>query len=552
MRRNFTEHTFRPVVSLDGLWKLEPMDSTGKTYSAIVPGVWERIPALTGFRGIGVYTRTVRIACRGHYLLRIGAVSHTGHVFWDGQEVGSHYNAYTGFDILLKDVEPGVHQLQIEVDNRFTEDSTLHIPNDYYTYGGINRSVELHQVGSLYLERMAFHSVRVSGSDYKAVVRLYLRATEDVEAAEYTVTLAESSASGSLQRLASGELLEQEVAFDVTSVQQWDLFRPCLYELKATVSINGSLADDLIDRVGFRTVEISGEQILLNGRPVFLKGFNRHEDHGLFGCALPREAMMDDLQRILDTGANSIRTCHYPNDPLFLDLCDELGLLVWEEHHARAIPMDIMRKPLFRKQIADCNAEMIAQHGNHPCIYIWGVLNECESSTEEGREIYAAQLHHLRQLDPTRPVSFASCKHFRDICLDLVDVVSWNIYPRWYVAESVESYAGRLLAWLEENGAAGKPILITEVGAGGIAGFHDPFGRAKWSEERQCDILEEQLSALLANPRLSGVYLWQFADVRVTEEWSHQRPKTVNNKGIVDLYRQPKLSYQTVKDHFTK
>ena len=255
---------------------------------------------------------------------------------------------------------------------------------------------------------------------------------------------------------------------------------------------------------------------------------------------------------MLDAGANSVRTCHYPNDPRFLDLCDELGVLVWEEHHARALPMSILETPLFREQEAACNEEMVAQHVNHPCIYIWGVLNECESETEAGREIYRAQLEHLRTLDPTRPVSYASCRFFTDICMDLADVVSWNIYPRWYVDESVKSYSDRLLAWMEEHGAAGKPILITEVGAGGIYGYHDPFARSIWSEERQCDILREQLGTLLANPRLSGIYVWQFADVRVAEEWAMHRPKTQNNKGIVSSLRQPKMSYAAVKELFTK
>ena len=102
----------------------------------------------------------------------------------------------------------------------------------------------------------------------------------------------------------------------------------------------------------------------------------------------------------------------------------------------------------------------------------------------------------------------------------------------------------------DENGAAGKPVIISEIGAGAIAGYHDPFGMAKWSEERQAAILEEQLNALISNPRLSGVYLWQFADVRVAEEWAMTRPKTVNNKGVVDMYRRPKLGYATVKRIF--
>ena len=552
MRRTFAEHAKRPVTSLDGLWTLRPHDGSDRVYHVMVPGVWERIPALTSYRGTADYERTVDITAPGHYLLRMGAVSHTGHVFWDDQLVGQHYNAFTGFDILLENVTAGTHHLRVNVDNRFTEESTLHIPNDYYTYGGINRPVELHQVGRVYIDRMAFHSIRQGDHAYRAVVRVFLRAVEAVDSVEVAVSAAGGSASVRVGSLAAGENREAEVAFDVQDVREWDVLQPSLYDLTARLSVSGVCEDDLIDHVGFRTVEVVGERIHLNGRPVHLKGFNRHEDHGLFGCALPLEAMMDDLLRILDTGANSVRTCHYPNDPRFLDLCDELGVLVWEEHHARAIPISIMRKPLFALQEGACNEEMITQHVNHPSIYIWGVLNECESETEEGRAIYAAQLNHLRQLDPTRPVSFASCRFFTDICMDLVDVVSWNIYPKWYHDEGVQSYVNRLIDWMEEHGAAGKPILITEVGAGGIAGYHDPFGRAKWSEERQCDIIEEQLTTLLSHPRLSGVYLWQFADVRVAEEWAMHRPKTQNNKGIVDLYRNPKLSYLLVKRLFSE
>ena len=552
MRRTFSEHAVRPVMSLDGLWQLTPHDGSGEVYSTMVPGVWERIPALTSYRGTADYTRTVEIKESGHYLLRMGAVSHTGHVYWDEHLVGQHYNAFTGFDILLENVAVGTHTLRVPVDNRFTEESTLHIPNDYYTYGGINRAVELHRVGKAYIERMAFHSVKTGENGYQAITKVFVRAVEDVAGAKLQLSVAGGVAYAEVTDLSAGENREVELTIDVENVKKWDIFQPNLYDLAAMLSIGGEAIDDLIDHVGFRTVEIKGEQILLNGKPVYLKGFNRHEDHGLFGCALPQEAMMDDLQRILDTGANSVRTCHYPNDPKFLDLCDELGILVWEEHHARAIPIEIMRKPLFAQQEAACNEEMITQHVNHPCIYIWGVLNECESETEEGRAIYAAQLNHLRQLDPTRPVSFASCRFFTDICMDLVDVVSWNIYPKWYHGESVKSYTDRLISWMEEHGAAGKPILITEVGAGGIAGYHDPFGRAKWSEERQCDIIEEQITTIMANPRITGVYLWQFADVRVAEEWAMGRPKTQNNKGIVDKFREPKLSYLLMKRLFSE
>lgn len=550
MRRTFAEHKVRTVTSLDGLWTLRPQDGSEKVYSAMVPGVWERIPALTSFRGTAEYDRTVEIEKQGHYLLRMGAVSHTGQVYWDGQLVGKHYNAFTGFDMLLENVSAGAHQLRVNVDNRFTEESTLHIPNDYYTYGGINRSVELHQVGGAYIDRVSFYSKKIAEGIYTAHVKVYVRAVENVKEARVQLKLAGAETEVGLADLTAGQTCEAEIAFDVQDVTEWDVLKPHLYELKAMLLIGDAAEDDLIERVGFRMVEIEGEKILLNGKPLQIRGFNRHEDHGLYGCALPQEAMMDDLQRVLDMGANAIRTCHYPNDPKFLDLCDELGILVWEEHHARALPIEILKKPLFAEQEGCCNEEMIAQHVNHPCIYIWGVLNECESETEVGREVYAAQLNHLRRLDPTRPVSYASCRFFSDICQDLVDVVSWNVYPKWYHDESVAQYAQRLTEWVDAHGGKGKPMLITEVGAGAIAGYHDPLGRDKWSEERQCDILEEQLTTLLNHPRLSGVYIWQFADVRVAEEWSMHRPKTQNNKGVVDMFRQPKMSYFTVKKIF--
>ena len=551
MQRLFSEHEVRAVKSLDGFWKLTAHDEKNTCATAGVPGVWERIPALARFRGIADYERTVQVEKDGNLLLRFGGVSHTAHVFWDGEEVGSHYNAFTAFDILLKDVKRGGHALRVQVDDRYTEASCLHVPNDYMTYGGINRPVEMHEVGDAYIERMAFHAVENASGGYTAYVRVCVRAVNSVEHAAVSVEAAGGSAAAELSRMGAGETAECMLSFDVANVQRWDVREGNLYFLKAALCLDGKVADDLVDRVGFRTVKVSGQDILLNGRKVRIKGFNRHEDHGQFGCSLPVEAMLDDVQMILDMGANSVRTCHYPNDPRFLDLCDQFGILVWEENHARALPEPVFHSALFAEQCRVCNEEMIAQHVNHPAIYVWGLLNECESETEFGRGVYAAQIAQLRALDPTRPISFASCRFFKDICLDLVDIASFNIYPGWYSDESTGDLTDRLFRWMDEHGAAGKPILITEIGAGAIYGYHDPMGMTKWSEERQSEIIREQLEAMHRSTRASGAYIWQFADVKVSEEWAVHRPKAVNNKGIVDMYRRPKMSYAAVKEIYT-
>ena len=546
MYRIFSEHSIRPVVSLNGLWQLE---AQGVTYTAHVPGVWERIPALTDYHGSADYTRTVDCPETGAYLLRFGGVSHTAAVYWDGQPVARHYNAYTAFETLLPHVEAGVHTLQVTADNAFHEDSLLHVPNDYYTYGGLNRPVEIHRVGAAWVQRMAFTCTR-DGDAWLAKVTVHVQAVQDAQGLTVRTLLAGAEAETALPALTAGNAAEVTLEMRVTDVKPWDLHQGNLYFLTAQLVQDGTPVDDLIDRVGFRTVEIDGRRILLNGRQIFIKGFNRHEDHGQMGSALSVDAMLDDLHLMLDMGANSVRTCHYPNDPRFLDLCDELGLLVWEENHARAVPDKCFHDPRFPEVCAKVNEEMVHQHVNHPCIWVWGILNECESETAFGREIYRRQLEQLRALDPSRPVTFASCRFFTDVCMDLPDVASFNIYPLWYHNEPAGDYARRLTEWMDSVGAADKPIIFSEFGAGAIPGYHDPLRRAKWSEERQSDILREQLTAFMGMDRISGVYIWQFADVRVAEEWAYSRPRTMNNKGVVDQYRHPKMSYATVKDCF--
>ena len=354
------------------------------------------------------------------------------------------------------------------------------------------------------------------------------------------------------------------VSADFPGVKPWCCENPKLYYLHTQLydggqpakdapaadgTQEGILLDDCIERIGFRRVETRGDKILLNGEPVFFKGFNRHEDHSSFGCALPLQAMAEDIELILQTGANAIRTSHYPNDERFLDMCDERGILVWEENHARGLSLERMMNPNFDRQCHDCIEEMIRNHYNHPSIVIWGILNECASNTEIGRDKYKEQFEQIKQMDASRLTSFASDKHLTDLCLDFPNVISINIYPVWYYPETPEEYLNNDLKWIHETVAEKKPVIISETGAGGIYGYRSDTC-AKWTEERQEMILDSLLTEYVNHPELSGIFIWQFSDCRVTEEWFGNRPKSYNNKGIVDTYRRKKLAYATVKKHF--
>ncbi len=157
----------------------------------------------------------------------------------------------------------------------------------------------------------------------------------------------------------------------------------------------------------------------------------------------------------------------------------------------------------------------------------------------------------LRSLDGSRPCSFASCKFKSDLCFGLPDVVSYNIYPLWYHDTPPAEYLADLYGRVQTTEGRGKPFLVTEIGAGGIYGFRAPY-QSKWSEEYQAKALREQLGAVLSFPQCSGVYIWQFCDIRVSDEWWGGRPRTMNNKGVFDEYRRPKLCRSAVEEIFSR
>ncbi|MDE5894249.1 MAG: hypothetical protein K2H45_15145 [Acetatifactor sp.] len=567
MIRTFTTHRIRKQEELTGkLWVFSPLqgESAGEQFQVPTPSCWENYPDFGLYRGEGIYSTqfagegNLRIVCKG--------VSHTATVLLDGRCIAEHYNAYTAFSTVVPAVPAGIHTLEIIADNRFSEKSALHVPNDYMSYGGVTRPVVLEQVADAYIEQVHVTPSFREGcwhARIEVTVHNILRTKHSDESggsiadefcsvyktADILVTIAGETLSFPARALPAGRSIHTgELAF--CDVIPWSCETPVLYEVEAVLQKDGQPFDDLIDRFGFREIRTEGKHILLNGRPLRIKGLCRHEDHPQFGCALPFAAMANDLALIKHLGANSVRTSHYPNDEIFLDLCDEQGILVWEENHARGLSLEQMQNPNFEPQAEQVIQEMIEQHYNHPSIYIWGILNECASDTEYGRDCYRRQFDLIRSLDCSRPCSFASCKVKCDISLGLPDVVSYNIYPLWYHDTPPGKYLNDLYQWVQkETEGKGKPFLITEIGAGGIYGHRSTYS-AKWSEEYQARALKEQIEAVLSYLDCAGIYIWQFCDIRISEEGWYGRPRTMNNKGIVDEYRRPKLCYEVVKKLF--
>lgn len=548
MIRLFEQHVDRKQKELDGLWNFQTQD--GRAFLLPVPGCWEQHQELLAYRGKGTYTREVTIYEKTNIRLEFKGVSHTADVYFDDNFVVHHYNAFTAFSGIVKNVKPGTHTIRVEVENSFSEASALHVPNDYYTYGGFNRTVVMEEINDIYIRNVHFEPHKRNGVWTAGITLEVENLSENAGEVQAELSIADKTFARKLEAAESSvSTLEFEESFE--NVREWFVLKPELYLLKTVLKKDDMVIDDYIDRVGFREIAIDGRDFLLNGSRVFLKGFNRHEDYGTLGSAVPFQVMLQDLNMMMDMGANAVRTCHYPNDERFLDLCDEMGIMVWEENHARGFDLAGMLKPNFDRQCRDCIDEMIYQHFNHPSIVIWGILNECASETPEGREKYKMQYEQIKSLDMSRPTTSATCRHFTDICLDLPDVVSFNMYSGWYEDIAVSEKHEREMAWIDSAAGREKPVIVSEFGAAAMYGFRDR-GRCKWSEERQADIIRENLEVYKEDDRLTGTFIWQFADCKVTEEkWFSTRARCHNNKGVVDEYRRPKEAYDVVKEYYS-
>ena len=549
MDRTFHTHRIRKTRECAPVWTLTTLDPGGLDHPVrmMVPGVWEAHPALRSYRGRAVYETTG--VGGGNVRFSFGGVSFRARVYLDGEFLTEHYGAYTGFDTVVRGLPRGEHHMRVEVDNRFGEDSALHIPNDYYAYGGINRPLIFEELPDAYIVKCRV-TPRRSSYGWSADAEVTVRSLSDAPFdGAVTVSVAGQERSRKI-RLLPGETRCLSMSVASGRVSPWSQDKPELYTVNTVLSSGGTDIDDLIDRIGFREIRVEGRRILLNGRPLRLTGFTRHEELGSFGLSMPLEAMMRDIYLMRDMGANCVRTSHYPNDPRFLDLCDEIGMLVWEESHTRGFSEEQMRHPLFMPQLRKCTEDMVDQHFNHPSVFIWGCLNECADDTAYGAACYREILALLRRSDSTRPVTAALLERPGSLVYGDVDVVSVNMYPQWYRDESVKEALDRKKLEISERGGQDKPLIISEIGAGAVFGYHDPFGKSKWSEERQSAILEEQIRAVLSDPDVTGVFIWQFADCRVDDAFALTRPRTYNNKGVVDEYRRPKTAYWTVKKLF--
>ncbi len=451
----------------------------------------------------------------------------------NGKFAGEHKGSFSSFRFKV-DVKQGWNALAVEIDNTPTRTLPVwdEMPNAlFFHYGGIQRPVRLEFAKEPYITDLTF----TSSQDGRFSIATKVSGNADV-----TVSL--SRGNRVLYEGKSGNVDDR-----LASPEPWSPENPALYDL--TVSTG---SDAVLERVGFRSVEVKADGIYLNGKRVFLKGFGRHEDFPVTGKYMPGSVLIRDFYLMKELNANSFRTSHYPYSNDHLDLADQMGFLVILEapvagmaSYAHRNPDAFFSDPSFLKDAKAQLAEMIAEHKNRPSVIAYSVANEPESVTQASKAFLDELKKLARSLDPTRPVTHVSYRLLEDVDYDTDDFISINSYNGWYSMPG-DPHQGAIKTRQvaeELHRKYGKPVLVTEFGAEGIAGIHsDP--PVMWSEEYQALFIEEYVTQLKSADGVCGLHVWNFADFRIPQnvKWA-----LLNRKGVFTRDRQPKLAAQKLK-----
>ncbi len=556
----FNQHRIRPVSFLDGLWdfawlgdrkapeEIRPGAITFETRMP-VPSAFDAFPGWAGRRGTAAYRTRVAIPAGHHAILRFRGMGMWNRIFVDAVECLTVSLPYSQVEVSVPPSDKDEREIIVLADNRFCTGRAPLQENfyDFYAYGGIFRSVELHILPGVH-----FRTIRLDPQDV---------GTGEVSAEVEVGGMASGELHARIQ--VDGRIVREEVLrvrdgraafrFQVPDARPWSARSPHLH----TVSLESD-SDDIRQRIGFRTVGVSGGRLTINGESVKLVGYCRHEAHPQFGPALPLAQIVQDLQILKGMGCNFIRGSHYPQDPDFLALCDEMGFYVFEESLAWGNREEHFTNPQFCEAQVEQTRLMIRKSRNHPSVILWGYLNEGASNQSYAVPLYRKLYELCKEEDPTRPATYATMFPDDDQCLAYCDVVSVNTYPGWYATDPDEvrplkDISDRIDEILLRLGAAGqgsKPVLISEIGAGAIYGWRDPLN-AHWTEDYQSEYLLAACQKVLETPRISGVALWQFCDCRTyASARALQRPRAFNNKGTFDEYRRPKKAFAGLQELF--
>ena len=534
------------------------------------------------------YKRTLRLPINAankqtnlRYFLKLEAASKTSTIYIKGKEVGRHRGGYTAsvFDLtpyLTTTKDCKTADLLITVDN--ADRQVAPISADFTFMGGIYRNVQLitTQPQHFSMTEDGADGVFVSTSQVsadKASVSVKARLRNDATVAKdcYLVNTLYApdgkliSTQKKRIRLLAGQTIQSVMNLpQVKNPILWSPEHPNLYQVKTELldasssknsksgnTSSSSLLDSQEHYIGMRWCEFDAQKgFFLNGKPYKLNGMCRHQDMRPYGVALDDDMHRRDLRMLKDMGCNFIRLAHYPQAEAVLEMCDKLGMLVWEEIPVvNFVPDD----QAFADNACQQLREMIRQHYNHSSIILWGYMNEIllkarnefpqqadfEKEVERINALAARLESIVHEEDATRHSTMAlhgSDDYNKFHVADHSQVLGWNLYQGWYGGDltGFERYLAD-----QHLRHPDHPVIVSEWGAGSDLRIHSDRGEAfDFSCEYQQKYIEHYLPVISDTPYILGGTYWNFIDFSSASR-GESMPH-INNKGVVTAERQKK------------
>ena len=462
-------------------------------------------------------------------------------VYLNGKKLGSHFGGFTPFNFeissLLKEKD---NFLIVKVDNKRTKEGVPTLNTDWWNYGGLTRDVKLIETEAHFI------------SDY--FIQLDPKDKENIKG---YIALNGTNISGKKVWISIPELkINKEVLIDTRGratfniknkkIKFWSLENPYLYKvvLKTT-------DEELEDQIGFRSIKTKGASILLNNKPIFLKGISLHEESPTGnGRGYSEEDAVQLLQWAKELGCNFVRLAHYPHNEHMVRLADKMGILVWEENPVYWT-IDWKNKATYANAENQLS-EVIARDKNRAAVIIWSLANE--TPTSEARNTFLTNLAtKTRTLDPTRLISAAleqsnyqgdsNVRTINDAFAEVVDILSFNQYIGWY--DGLPEKTQRIHWKITQN----KPVLISEFGAGAKFGLHGSKD-TRWTEEYQENLYEKTLQMISNIDQLQGFSPWILVDFRSPRRPLPKIQDGWNRKGLISEKGEKKKAFYTLQSYY--
>ena len=508
--------------------------------SLAVPGDWNtQKERLLLYEGTIWYKKSFDYQRKAQTRLFVyfGAANYLADVYLNGEKIGRHEGGFTPFNFEITNlVRDKGNSLIVKVDNQRRRDAVPTLNTDWWNYGGLTREVKIVETPATFVQDYFIQLRQGSREQIGGWVRL----KGDQPNQKVTVRIPAAGVSKTFATDANGYA---EISFNA-NLTLWSPDNPKLYEVVVEAE-----TDRVQDLIGFRTIETKGPEILLNGRPIFLRGVSIHEEAPFRGGrAFSKEDARTLLGWAKELGCNFVRLAHYPHNEFMVREADRLGLMVWSE-----IPVYwtiLWENPATLENAQTQLSEMIARDKNRAAIIIWSMANE--TPIGDARLSFLRRLiERARSLDSTRLISAALERHYvndqtqmiDDPLGEYLDVLGCNEYVGWY--DGLPEKADRL----EWKTKYQKPLIMSEFGADALYGHHGD-ALTRWTEEYQEDLYRRTVKMLKRISFLRGTSPWILMDFR-----SPRRPLPGiqdfhNRKGLISDRGERKKAFYVMQQYY--